>query len=131
MVGVVAKEAGMVGAVNGPGWQELSGQVQAALAAWRRAHPRATLTEIETATAAALQQLQAQYLQDLVAASPRADLAAMAPDDRPRCPTCGGALEARGPQARGVLTPGQAVPVPITRSYAVCSACGAGHFPPG
>jgi hypothetical protein len=121
----------MAGAVNGPGGQELSQQVQAELAAWRQAHPRASLTEIEAATLAALQQLQARYLQDLVAASPSADLAATPPPERPRCPACGGGLEARGQHTRGVLTPGQAVPVPLTRSYAVCSACGAGHFPPG
>ena len=120
----------MAGAVNGPGWQELSQQVQAELAAWRRAHPRASLTEIETATASALQQLQARYLQDVVAASPRADLAATPQPDRPRCPIGGGALEARGQQTRTGLTPGQALPVPLTRSYAVCSACGAGPCPP-
>lgn len=121
----------MTDAVDMPGWQELSQQVQGDLAAWRRAHPRATLTEIEAATTAALQQLQAQYLRDLVAASPSADLATLAAADRPRCPTCGGALEARGQQTRAVLTPGQVVPVPITRSHAICSACGTGHFPPG
>jgi ribosomal protein S27AE len=121
----------MAGEVDEAGWQELSRQVQGELAAWRRAHPRATLTEIEAATAAALQQLQARYLRDLVAASPSADLAALAVADRPRCPTCGGVLQARGQQTRAVLTPGQVVPVPITRSHAICSACGAGLFPPG
>ena len=126
-----AEERWMADEVNLDGWQALSQQVQGELAAWRRAHPRATLTEIETATTAAVQQLQARYLQDLVAASPSADLATRAAADRPRCPTCGGALEARGRQTRAVLTPGQAVPVPITRSYAICSACGAGLFPPG
>jgi len=121
----------MAGEVDEGGWQELSGQVQGELAAWRRAHPRASLSEIEAATATALQQLQARYLRDLVAASPSADLAAVAAAERPRCPACGGALEARGQQTRAVLTPGQAAAVPITRSYAVCSACGAGLFPPG
>ena len=121
----------MAGEVDEQGWQELSAQVQGELAAWRRAHPRASLTEIEAATTVALQQLQARYLRDLVAASPSADLAALAAAERPRCPACGGALEARGQQTRAVLTPGQAVPVPIARSYAVCSACGAGLFPPG
>ena len=121
----------MAGEVDEQGWQELSQQVQGELAAWRRAHPRATLTEIEAATASALQRLQARYLRDLVAASPSADLAALAPAGRPPCPACGGLLEARGQRTRAVLTPGQAVPVPITRSYAVCSACGAGLFPPG
>jgi predicted RNA-binding Zn-ribbon protein involved in translation (DUF1610 family) len=121
----------MAGEVDERGWQELSAQVQGELAAWRRSHPRASLTEIEAATAAALQQLQARYLQDLVAASPSADLAATPPAVRPRCPQCGGALEARGQQTRAVLTPGQAEPVQLARSYAVCSACGAGFSPPG
>ena len=112
-------------------WQELSGQVQGELAAWRRAHPRATLTESEAATATAPQRLQARYLRDLVAASPSADLAATPPEERVRCPQCGGALAARGRKTRAVLPPGQAEPVPIARSSAVCSACGAGLPPPG
>jgi predicted RNA-binding Zn-ribbon protein involved in translation (DUF1610 family) len=109
----------------------LSGQVQQDLAAWRRAHPRASLSEIEAAVSTALQRLQAQYLHDVVAASPSADLATTPAEERPRCPQCGGALAARGQQARAVLTPGHADPVRLTRSYAVCTACGAGLFPPG
>ena len=121
----------MAGEIDERAWQELSGQVQGELAAWRHAHPRATLTAIEGAVGAAVQRLQARYLRDLVAASPSADLAAVPPALRPRCPECGGALEARGRQPRAVLTPGQAEPVAFRRSYAVCSACGAGRFPPG
>lgn len=121
----------MAGEVDEGGWEELSREVQGELAAWRRAHPRATLAEIEVATDAVLRRLQARYLADLVAASPSADLAATPEAERPRCPACGGALEARGRRARAVLTPGQAEPVPIERSYAVCRACGAGLFPPG
>ena len=112
----------MAGAVDEQAWQELSGQVPGALAAWRRAHPRATLTAIEAATAAARQRRQARYLADLVATPPQ---------ERVRGPACGGALAARGRQTRAVLTPGQAVPVEIRRRYAVCSACGAGLCPPG
>lgn len=120
-----------MGEVDEQAWQELSGQVQGELAAWRRAHPRATLAEIEAATASALQRLGGRYLADLVAASPSANLAATPPEERPRCPECGGALAARGRKTRAVLTPGQAEPVAIRRSYAVCAACGAGLFPPG
>ena len=112
-------------------WTELNGAVQQELVAWRQAHPRATLAAIEAAVQTALQRVQAQYLRDLVAASPLADVAGLAPDARPRCPDCGGALMARGQQERRVLTPGQPDPVPIRRSYAVCSACGRGLFPPG
>jgi hypothetical protein len=104
--------------------------VQQELAAWRAAHPRATLTEIEAAVGEATRRLQAQYLHDLVAASPMADLAALPPDDRPACPACGGRLAPRGQRERAVLTPGQPEPVRFRRSYAVCPACGAGLFPP-
>ena len=114
-----------------PAWPALQEAVQQELVAWRAAHPRATLTEIEAAVQAALGRLQAQYLRDLVAASPSADLAATPPAARPVCPTCGGRLVPRGRHDRAVLTPGQPAPVPIRRSYAVCAACGAGLFPPG
>jgi predicted RNA-binding Zn-ribbon protein involved in translation (DUF1610 family) len=112
-------------------WTELSARVHEELAAWRAAHPRATLTQIEAAVAEATRRLQAQYLRDLVAASSSTDLAALPEAARPRCPACGGRLAPRGQQERAVLTPGQVEPVRLRRSYAVCSACGAGLFPPG
>lgn len=116
----------------GPGaWEELSRVVQTDLAAWRAAHPRATLAEIEAAVGEATRRLQARYLHDLVAASPSADLAATPPAERPACPRCGGRLVPRGQGERAVLTPGQPEPVAIRRSYAVCAGCGAGLFPPG
>ena len=86
----------MAGEVDERAWQELSGQVQGELAAWRRAHPRATLTEIEAATATALQRLQARYLRDLVAASPSADLAATPPRSGPAAPSAAGRWKRAG-----------------------------------
>jgi hypothetical protein len=121
----------MAGGPESAAWDELSRVVQAELAAWRAAHPRATLAEIEAAVGEATRRLQAQYLRDLVAASPSADLAATPPDERPRCPACGGRLVPRGRGERAVLTPGQPEPVAIRRSYAVCAGCGAGLFPSG
>ena len=118
-------------------WEELSRLVHEELAAWRTAHPRAMLADIEAAVGAATRRLQARYLADLVAASPAADLAAAPPEERPRCPACGGRLVARGRHDRAVLVPGQAEPLHLARSYAVCAAplrghgCRAGHFPPG
>ena len=112
-------------------WEELSRVVHEELAAWRTAHPRATLADIEAAVGAALRRLQARYLHDLATASPCADLAATPPAERPPCPACGGRLVARGRHDRAVLVPGQAQPLHLARSYAVCAACGAGHFPPG
>ena len=113
------------------GWAALEAGVGAALSAWRRAHPRATLAEIEAAVQAPLQQLQARMLTDLVTASPSADLAATPLAERPCCPDCGGTLQPRGRQRRQLLTPGQAAPLAFARSYAVCLACRRGLFPPG
>jgi hypothetical protein len=113
------------------GWQALSTVVAAELAAWRQAHPRATLAELESAVQAATQRLQARFLTDLAAASPAADLTTTPPADRPRCPDCGGDLVARGQRRRQILTPGQPTPLTLVRSYAVCQACGRGLFPPG
>jgi predicted RNA-binding Zn-ribbon protein involved in translation (DUF1610 family) len=113
------------------GWDALSAEVARELTAWRAAHPKARLEEIEGVVAGVMRRLQARYLEDLVHTSVAADLAPAPDGERPRCPACGGVLESRGRQEREVLTPKQAEPLRLRRSYAVCSACGAGLFPPG
>src|SRR4051794_31313480 len=65
-----------------------AGGVLAGVAAWRRAHPRATLNG-----------LRARLLGDLALASPAAELAG---EERPRCPGCGGSLQGRGVRERTV-----------------------------
>lgn len=112
-------------------WDAVGGGVSRELAAWRRAHPRATLAEIETAVAAALGRLHARYLQDLAHASAARDLTAAPPGERPRCGTCGGELRARGRQDREILTARQPAPLRLSRDYGVCPTCGVGLFPPG
>jgi len=112
-------------------WEALSSEVGQELAAWRAAHPRATLAEIEQVVLAAVGRLQAQALSELAHASAAADLGASPAKARPRCPSCGGGLEPRGQHEREVLTPRQAAPVRLRRSYGVCAACGDGVFPPG
>jgi len=92
----------------------------AELRSWRRAHPHATLTEIERDLDARLAAARADVL---------ADVAADALDDDPRCPDCGGPLGRRGARTRTLRTTGD-VPVALTRSYVSCPACGAGVFPP-
>jgi NADH pyrophosphatase NudC (nudix superfamily) len=87
-------------------WQELSGQVGAEMAAWRAEHPRASWREIEAALDERWRAGRAQLLKEAAEASAAADLKEAA-----RCGECGGALR--------------------ERSYAVCPACGTGHFPPG
>jgi hypothetical protein len=114
-----------------PGWQSASQAVARELAEWRRAHPKATLTEIESAVFEAMQTLQARALGGVVQASSAADVAAQPVDERPRCPQCGGQLEPRGRQRRRIRPARQRAAVDLDRSYAVCATCGAGLFPPG
>ena len=87
---------------------------------WRRAHPTATLTEIERELDVRLAAARAALL---------AEVAADAPEDEPRCPACGGPLVRRGDRTRTLRTTGDA-PVPLTRPYLTCPACGTGLFPP-
>ena len=96
-----------------PGWQAASQTVARELAGWRRAHPKATLTEIETAVFEAMQKLQAQALGEVVQASSAADLAAQSSAERPRCSTCGGQLEPRGRQRRNKKAASRAPPLKI------------------
>ena len=109
-----------------PGWRELSDAVGRELIAWREAHPRATLRQIEEAVFEAMQRLQARALQQVVLASAVSDVAAQPVAERPRCPQCGGRLE-----PRAIRPARQRVRLEVERSYAVCAACGAGRFPPG
>jgi uncharacterized protein with PIN domain len=114
-----------------PGWQTASQAAAQELAKWRRAHPKATLTEIEDVVFEAMQKLQAQALGEVVQASSVADVAAQPTDERRRCPKCGGQLEPRGRQRRRIRPARQRAPLDLDRSYAVCATCGAGLFPPG
>lgn len=106
-------------------WQELSGQVGAELAAWRAEHPRATWREIEAALDERWRAVRAQLLKEAAEASAAADRKEAA-----RCRECGEVLRERGRRKRQVTTDGQHQVV-LDRSYAVCPACGTGHFPPG
>src|SRR5713101_5674512 len=58
------------------GWRALRDAVGRELIAWREAHPRANLSQIEDAVFEAMQRLQARALQQVVLASAVADVAA-------------------------------------------------------
>jgi len=113
-----------------PGWQAASQAVAQEMAEWRRAHPKATLTEIEDAVFEAMQKLQARALGQVVHASTSADVAEQPVEERPQCPTCNAPLEPRGRQRRTIRPARQRIPLDLHRSYAVCAECGAGLFPP-
>ena len=93
----------------------------AAMRAWRRRHPHATLTEIE-------QEVDRQWRgvrADLVATLAQTDGAPAG-----RCSVCGGVLTRRGARARTLRTDGDQ-PLVLGRAYLTCSVCGHGLFPPG
>ena len=113
-----------------PGWRALSDAVGRDLIAWREAHPKASLVQIEDAVYEAMQRLQARALQQVVLASAVADVAAQPAAERPLCPGCNGHLEPRGRQRRTIRPARQRIPLELNRSYAVCAECGAGLFPP-
>ena len=99
--------------------------VQAELAAWQAAHPRATLAELEAAVEASVAQLRAHLLAEALPREPgRSDGA------RPRCGACAVELTARGRHRRTIQLWGDH-PVELERTYWTCPRCGAGHFPPG
>jgi len=94
--------------------------VAAEVRAWRRAHPGATLTEIERALDERLDAARAGLL---------AEVAADVPADEERCPRCGERLVRRGTRTRTLRTRGDA-PLELTRAYLRCPACDAGLSPP-
>jgi hypothetical protein len=99
------------------------------LEAWREAHPRATLREIELAVDEQLARLRAEIVSDLAQRSPLRDIAALAVDERPRCEHCQTSLVPRGRRRRTLKGPGDQR-VSLDRSYAVCPRCELGLFPP-
>jgi predicted RNA-binding Zn-ribbon protein involved in translation (DUF1610 family) len=111
-------------------WHQEAEAVLSGMKEWRLHHPKATFREIEAAVDAQLSGMRARLLEDLALASRAADLQAKQAGEPPHCPNCGAVLEARGKQARSVQVHGGGA-VRLERDYAVCPACGVGHFPPG
>lgn len=111
-------------------WQQLAEDVMTGMKEWRLVHPKATLKEIEAALDERLAKVRARMLQDVALASAAADLKAAGVEERPDCPECGRPLEDQG-QDKRTLTTHYNQRIELTRSYALCSACGTRVFPPG
>lgn len=94
--------------------------VHDALAAWRHAHPSATLAEIEQAVDQYLSAQRAALIGDLAAGQDAG---------RPACPTCGTPMTQNGTRTVTVTTAHEGR-IPLTGPQYVCPACGAGLFPP-
>lgn len=116
----------MVDEATQDGWDLAGRAVAEEVATWRRAHPRATLTEIELAVEAAVSRLQGRLVEDLANGA-----GAESARERPNCLECGRPLVRRGRHKREVLLARRAEPLPLEREYWGCSSCGASLFPPG
>lgn len=104
-------------------WDRQAAAVRAAVQAWRAAHPRATLAEIEREVDRRLAVVRAGLVEAAALAGP-------VEETPPPCPACGGPTTWDGERRRRLTTThGEAVELP--RRYARCPACGAGLFPPG
>ena len=104
-------------------WDRRVAQVRRDLAAWRAAHPDATLRKIEREVDRRLAAVQA----GLIEAAALAGAAEAAP---PACPDGGGPMRWDGARTRRLTTTRDQA-VALVRRYARCPACGAGLFPPG
>lgn len=110
-------------------WRQLCAEAVTGMAEWRTHHPKATLSEIEAALDQRLGNVRARMLEDTAMASHAADLRTTLPADCPLCPQCGARLQHRTWEERSLSTHhGQTIR--LSRSYAVCPACGETLFPP-
>ena len=113
-------------------WEAAGKELLTRMKAWRLAHPKATLDEIERALDKRMRELRGEMLEDIAQASDLADVRAQPEAERPVCPKCGARLGPRGQEQRTLETDGdQRITLTLTRSYAVCPECKAGFFPPG
>ena len=109
---------------NGEDWGTMYQEASAELSTWRRAHPYATLSEIEAEMDKRLNHLRAQMLADLAGEEVLEKEEAMA------CPECGEQMHRRGKKKKRLQVQG-GEEIELDRHYAVCPNCGKGLFPPG
>jgi len=109
---------------NNKQWEEMAAEVINGIREWGNQHPKATFAEIERETMRRMGELQARLMRDVAEGMEEQH-------GTVKCPECGVEVE-RGKQQskRGLQAPG-GQSVELERGYTVCSACGAGFFPPG
>ncbi len=96
--------------------------------AWRRAHPKATMYEIEVELDAQIAVLRAAMLAETAVAEASSEGGAGA--SATVCPVCQGQLVKDGKRTRKLKTSGDQEVV-LERVYMRCPQCGYGVFPPG
>jgi YgiT-type zinc finger domain-containing protein len=95
---------------------------------WRRAHPQATMYEIEVELDAQIAVLRAEMLAATAVAGASREMGAG--ESAPVCPVCQGQLVKDGKRTRKLKTSGDQEVV-LERVYMRCPQCGYGVFPPG
>ena len=112
-------------------WLKKSEEILTNVKEWRRAHPKATFVEIEEEIHKRMMQLEAHLLQEAAEASVSREWGkGSSAEERPHCPNCGMALQARGKHKRTVQGNG-GESVTLTRTYGTCPKCGESFFPSG
>lgn len=109
-------------------WATLAQEVLSGMRDWRVQHPKATFAAIEEELDTRMARMRASLLEDLAMASAAASVGGSQNQERPHCPTCGGALQERGKQER-TLTTQREQTVRLKRSYGYCPTCRVGFFP--
>jgi hypothetical protein len=109
-------------------WRELQERVNETIAAWRREHPEATLTEIEEAVDWRLAEMRRQMVEDLAHEGRTADLKRLPREERPPCPRCGEPAAANG-RGRRKLKTVYGTTIELERDQAYCTHCEVTFFP--
>jgi hypothetical protein len=110
-------------------WVKKSEEILANVRAWRRAHPKATFVEIEEEIHKRMMQLEADLVQEAAGNSASREWSRDTPvEQRPHCPDCGVALQARGTHQRTLQGNG-GESVTLSRTYGNCPKCGQCFFP--
>ena len=111
-------------------WRELQDKINVVVEEWRREHPEATLTEIETMVDLKLADVRKEMVEDLALEGRTADLSALPREERPHCPQCGEPIVANGKQKRRLVTDHEQT-IELERSKAYCPHCQVSFFPSG
>jgi predicted RNA-binding Zn-ribbon protein involved in translation (DUF1610 family) len=88
---------------------------------WRRAHPTASLSEIDAEVERRYRELLTETVEELAHQEQGTEEA---------CPHCQHPMQRRGQQVRTVQGRGGKT-IALQRAYYTCPACGTGLFPPG
>lgn len=113
-----------------PEWADIFSEVQAAMTAWRREHPKATMVAIELETQRVLSRLQARLVTDVAQHSDAAFFADRPPLERPLCPVCAVPVQPRGAKERQLRGYGNQE-IGLAREHATCPHCERAFFPSG